>query len=119
MEAFGVTILERHYEHFSLPSPAGFNNPETYTIEADASSASYFLAAGAIAGGLLTDEQRRRQATYRRVLRKAGNEGDLIVRPTLFAWTAPVDMRFQLPEDMRQVGAALWAIPLLRGEPTI
>ncbi|MBL7043814.1 MAG: hypothetical protein ISR77_34605 [Pirellulaceae bacterium] len=77
-----------------------------------AGSENLLAAEHYIVGGLLTDEQRRRQSTYRRVLRKASNEGDLIVRPTLFAWTAPVDMRFELPEDMRQVGAALWAIPL-------
>ena len=77
-----------------------------------ASSENLLAAGHYIAGGLLSDEQRRRQATYRHLLREARNEQDLIARPTLFAWTPPMEMRFELPEDMRQVGAALWAIPL-------
>jgi len=71
------------------------------------------LAKGSfIEGALLSDEQRRRQSTYRHLLREAASGEDLITRPTLFAWTNPMDTRFQLPKDARHVGSALWAIPL-------
>lgn len=65
-----------------------------------------------IEGVLLSDEQRRRQSTYEHLLRETASGEDLITRPTLFAWTSPMDTRFQLPKDARQVGSALWAIPL-------
>jgi len=65
-----------------------------------------------IAGALLSDEQRRRQSTYRHLLREERSGKDLITRPTLFTWTNPTDTGFQLPKDVRQVGSALWAVPL-------
>ena len=50
-----------NYSTFSLSHPAGYVNPAEYIIEADASSASYFLAAGAIGGGPVTVEGVGRQ----------------------------------------------------------
>lgn len=76
-------------------------------------SSDNLLATGTfIAGTLLSDEQRRRQSTYRHLLREARSGEDLITRPTLFAWTKPTDTGFQLPENVRHVGSALWAVPL-------
>lgn len=77
-----------------------------------ASSANILAPGQYIASGLLSDEQRRRQSIYRQLLRESHNEQDLITRPTLFAWTNSVDMRFELPENVRQVGSALWTVPL-------
>lgn len=51
MEAFGVAVENRGFKEFHLAKPAGYRSPGEYRIEPDASSASYFLAAGAIAGG--------------------------------------------------------------------
>jgi len=51
MEAFGVSVANEGFRRFSLAEPRGYFSPGEYGIEPDASSASYFLAAGAIAGG--------------------------------------------------------------------
>jgi 3-phosphoshikimate 1-carboxyvinyltransferase len=51
MQAFGVKVENDGFRRFRLEEPNGYFAPGDYTIEPDASSASYFLAAGAIAGG--------------------------------------------------------------------
>jgi 3-phosphoshikimate 1-carboxyvinyltransferase len=51
MEAFGVRVENDGFRRFTLAEPNGYLSPGEYTVEPDASSASYFLAAGAIAGG--------------------------------------------------------------------
>jgi 3-phosphoshikimate 1-carboxyvinyltransferase len=56
MEAFGVTVENRDFCSFRLEKPAGYRSPGDYRVEPDASSASYFLAAGAIAGGTVKVE---------------------------------------------------------------
>jgi len=50
MEAFGVKADRRGWQEFTVPAQ-GYRSPGRYPVEGDASSASYFLAAGAIAGG--------------------------------------------------------------------
>jgi 3-phosphoshikimate 1-carboxyvinyltransferase len=59
MEQFGISFEsaaneQSCYTSFAIQNPTGYTNPSTYYIEADASSASYFLAAGAIGGGPVT-----------------------------------------------------------------
>ncbi len=49
MAQFGVTVQHDDFQRFEI-SPAVYESPETLLVEGDASSASYFLAAGAIAG---------------------------------------------------------------------
>ena len=51
MEAFGVRVGNDGFRRFSLEGPQAYDSPGDYLVEPDASSASYFLAAGAIAGG--------------------------------------------------------------------
>lgn len=51
MEAFGAEVENRDFRSFRLEKPAGYRSPGEYRVEPDASSASYFLAAGAIGGG--------------------------------------------------------------------
>ena len=53
MAQFGVEIQHRDYERFEI-SPSTYRSPDTLLVEGDASSASYFLAAGAIAGDGVT-----------------------------------------------------------------
>lgn len=53
MKAFGATIARRGYEQFSVPAPQAYRACD-YEIEPDASAASYFWAAAAIAGGEVT-----------------------------------------------------------------
>ncbi len=49
MAQFGVKVEREGWARFHIPA-AQFGSPGHYAVEADASSASYFLAAGAIAG---------------------------------------------------------------------
>ncbi len=48
---FGIKIKNDDYKSFSLNGSEKYQSPKTYMVEGDASSASYFLAAGAISGG--------------------------------------------------------------------
>jgi 3-phosphoshikimate 1-carboxyvinyltransferase len=49
MRQFGVDVHTDDYQQFEI-SPAAYEAPGDYLVEGDASSASYFLAAGAIRG---------------------------------------------------------------------
>ena len=53
MAQFGVRVQHDNYERFEI-SPAVYQSPDSLLVEGDASSASYFLAAGAIAGDGVT-----------------------------------------------------------------
>lgn len=54
---FGVEVKRRDWREFTLAAAAtttGYRSPGTIRVEGDASSASYFLALGAIGGGPVT-----------------------------------------------------------------
>ncbi|OIN17465.1 3-phosphoshikimate 1-carboxyvinyltransferase [Shewanella algae] len=51
MAQFGVKVINHDYQRFEIPSGQSYLSPGKVLVEGDASSASYFLAAGAIAGG--------------------------------------------------------------------
>jgi 3-phosphoshikimate 1-carboxyvinyltransferase len=51
MRRFGVDVQREGWQSFTLPSGARYISPGEITVEGDASSASYFLAAAAIGGG--------------------------------------------------------------------
>ena len=53
MSRFGVDVRNDNWQHFYIPANSGnpYSSPGTLYVEGDASSASYFLAAGAIGGG--------------------------------------------------------------------
>ncbi|GAA0852384.1 3-phosphoshikimate 1-carboxyvinyltransferase [Aliiglaciecola litoralis] len=51
MARFGVTVENGNYQHFNIKGRQTYRSPGTFLVEGDASSASYFLAAGAIKGG--------------------------------------------------------------------
>lgn len=51
MARFGVAVARTGWQRFTIPAGASYRSPGTIHVEGDASSASYFLAAGAIAGG--------------------------------------------------------------------
>ena len=54
MQRFGVTVRNNDYASFSVQGKQSYQALEKYMVEGDASSASYFLAAGAIKGGEVT-----------------------------------------------------------------
>ncbi len=51
MQRFGVTVARDGWQRFVVSADANYIAPTELSVEGDASSASYFLAAGAIAGG--------------------------------------------------------------------
>jgi 3-phosphoshikimate 1-carboxyvinyltransferase len=51
MAKFGVTVENDNYQTFTVSGNAKYVAPGKFMVEGDASSASYFLAAGAIKGG--------------------------------------------------------------------
>lgn len=51
MAKFGVTVSNDNYQTFTVSGSAKYVSPGKFMVEGDASSASYFLAAGAIKGG--------------------------------------------------------------------
>jgi 3-phosphoshikimate 1-carboxyvinyltransferase len=51
MARFGVAVAADGPQRFVVPARAAYRSPGSIRVEGDASSASYFLAAGAIGGG--------------------------------------------------------------------
>ncbi len=49
MRRFGVDVQRDGWERFNIPADSQYQSPEEIYVEGDASSASYFLAAGAVA----------------------------------------------------------------------
>lgn len=50
MAKFGVIVQHENWQRFTIPANSQYTSPTRIVVEGDASSASYFLAAGAIAG---------------------------------------------------------------------
>ncbi len=51
MRRFGVDVIRQGWQRFTVPAGSRYVSPGTVFVEGDASSASYFLALGAIGGG--------------------------------------------------------------------
>lgn len=51
MARFGVQVAREGWQRFVVPAGSRYRSPGTIYVEGDASSASYFLALGAIGGG--------------------------------------------------------------------
>ncbi|GAB7129714.1 hypothetical protein JCM19000A_42220 [Silvimonas sp. JCM 19000] len=56
MARFGVKVERRDWTEFFIPGGQVYQSPGVVHVEGDASSASYFLAAGAIGGGVVRVE---------------------------------------------------------------
>lgn len=56
MSRFGVEVRREAWQRFIIPGAARYHSPGSIHVEGDASSASYFLAAGVIGGGPLRVE---------------------------------------------------------------
>lgn len=52
MARFGIHVKKIDWKHFVIPSSSSYVSPGEIFVEGDASSASYFLAAGALAGDI-------------------------------------------------------------------
>jgi 3-phosphoshikimate 1-carboxyvinyltransferase len=55
MAKFGITVLREGWQRFTIAANSQYITPKEIFVEGDASSASYFLAAGAIAGNVRVD----------------------------------------------------------------
>lgn len=53
MKLFGVEVINDNYQRFIIKAGQTYQSPGEVMVEGDASSASYFLAAAAIAGGTI------------------------------------------------------------------
>ncbi|KFW99458.1 3-phosphoshikimate 1-carboxyvinyltransferase [Pectobacterium carotovorum] len=53
MKAFGIEVRHENYQRFFVAGRQQYRSPGDYLVEGDASSASYFLAAAAIKGGVV------------------------------------------------------------------
>ncbi len=53
MKLFGVEVINDNYQRFIVKAGQTYRSPGEVMVEGDASSASYFLAAAAIAGGTI------------------------------------------------------------------
>ena len=62
-----------------------------------------------ITGSLLTDEQRRRQAIYQKILR---DRRGYPTQPRCLVWTDPLDLDWKFASRIQQRGSALLVIPL-------
>jgi 3-phosphoshikimate 1-carboxyvinyltransferase len=51
MERFGVAVRRDEWKSFCIPAGDGYESPGEIEVEGDASSASYFMALGALGGG--------------------------------------------------------------------
>jgi 3-phosphoshikimate 1-carboxyvinyltransferase len=51
MRRFGVEVVRDGWSRFTVPAGSRYVSPGVFAVEGDASSASYFLAAGVIGGG--------------------------------------------------------------------
>jgi len=54
MNRFGVNVQNNNYQSITVKGNQSYQSVDKYMVEGDASSASYFLAAGAIKGGEIT-----------------------------------------------------------------
>ncbi|MCW5658635.1 MAG: bifunctional 3-phosphoshikimate 1-carboxyvinyltransferase/cytidylate kinase [Burkholderiaceae bacterium] len=50
LQRFGIVVQRDGFERFTIPAGSRYRAPQRIHVEGDASSASYFIAAGAIAG---------------------------------------------------------------------
>jgi 3-phosphoshikimate 1-carboxyvinyltransferase len=55
MAKFGVTVKRNGWQNFTVPANASYSAPQQIFVEGDASSASYFLAAGAMSGNITVE----------------------------------------------------------------
>ena len=82
MQDFGVTVNHAESNVYEVPAGAGYVSPDSYAVEADASSASYFLAAGALGGGPVRIEgvgaaSAQGDVRFTRVLEQLGAKVDM------------------------------------------
>lgn len=102
MAQFGVDVRREGWQRFIVPGSASYRSPGVVYVEGDASSASYFLAAGAIGGGPVRVEGVGRDSI----------QGDVQFAQALSAIGAQVDMGDNWIEARLPVGSKLRAFDM-------
>ena len=115
MARFGVNVERDGWKAFGIPAGTGYVSPGVVQVEGDASSASYFLAAGALGGGPVRVEGVGRASTqgdvrFARVLEAMGATvrfGDDWIESEGHPPLAPFDLDLNLIPDAAMTGAVL------------
>lgn len=102
MARFGVAVERDGWRAFHIPAGTRYRSPGTVFVEGDASAASYFLAAGAIAGGPVRVEGVGRDSI----------QGDVRFAEALAAMGARIEMGPNWIEARAPAGGRLRAIEL-------
>ena len=116
MRRFGVDVSRSGWRHFEVPG-ASYASPGKIFVEGDASSASYFLAAGALGGGPVRVEGVGRESIqgdvrFTEVLERMGAEVSLFenaieVRNEKRAKLQPIDMDLNHIPDAAMTAAVM------------
>jgi 3-phosphoshikimate 1-carboxyvinyltransferase len=115
MKAYGVDVKRQGWESFTISKGQRYTSPGVVHVEGDASSASYFLAAGAIAGGPVRvigigKNSIQGDVRFIDVLEKMGANvtyGENFVEVTSGSQLKAVDMDFNLIPDAAMTVAML------------
>jgi len=115
MARFGAAVAREGWERFSLEAGEGYRSPGVVAVEGDASSASYFLAAGALGGGPVRVEGVGRASTqgdvhFTRVLEAMGARiawGDDWIESAGRPPLRPFDLDMNLIPDAAMTAAVL------------
>jgi 3-phosphoshikimate 1-carboxyvinyltransferase len=115
MEQFGVRVGRQGWERFQIPAGEGYASPGVVHVEGDASSASYFLAAGILGGGPVRVEGVGRHSAqgdvhFTRVLEAMGAKvrfGDDWIEAAGHPPLAPIDMDMNRVPDAAMTAAVL------------
>ncbi len=115
MRRFGVEVERDDWRAFSIPANEGYVSPGVLEVEGDASSASYFLAAGVLGGGPLRVEGVGRASSqgdirFAEVLERMGGSitmGESWIEARGGHALAPFDLDFNLIPDAAMTAAVL------------
>jgi 3-phosphoshikimate 1-carboxyvinyltransferase len=115
MGRFGVSVRREGWSAFDIPAGAAYASPGELEVEGDASSASYFLAAGTLGGGPLRVEGVGRSSVqgdvhFSRVLAAMGakiDSGERWIEASGKPPLAPFDLDFNLIPDAAMTAAVL------------
>jgi 3-phosphoshikimate 1-carboxyvinyltransferase len=115
MERFGALVAREGWSAFEIPAGKGYVSPGTLTVEGDASSASYFLAAGALGGGPLRVEGVGRSSVqgdvaFAKVVEAMGAKvrwGEAWIESSGSGALEPFDLDFNLIPDAGMTAAVM------------
>jgi 3-phosphoshikimate 1-carboxyvinyltransferase len=115
MERFGVIVEREEWRSFDIPAGAGYVSPGEVEVEGDASSASYFMAAGALGGGPVRMEGVGRSSVqgdvhFYRVVAAMGGKvefGDAWIEASGRPPFEPFDLDFNLIPDAAMTAAVM------------